>query len=678
MIINGYEVIKNLGSGNFGTTYLVEKNKATYALKLIRSNMLDHNTFDSKRIEREIKILKEVSSDNVAKYVDDGVFHDGDENYRFIVMEYAEGINLETFLQEAKECLPSYDAARLAYNIFEAVHDIHKSNIIHRDLKPGNIILTDKDSLTVKIIDFGISKLIDASTLTTTGQGMGTFAYMPPEQLTSAKDIDYRADYYSIAVMMYEFLSGERPFIMSNQLEAMNKILHEKPTPVINKKTNIPIRFSNLIETLLEKEPYKRNINISEILSILEGLKSQRIERKIEYTYSREKLEFIPLAQNNDSKALSEFSLSEGLDGALFNAPLLLSTSKRYDEIKNNGKSRLIIDPYTHTLAYSAFTTKVTYKKLPYIISNMRKETPKDFLNPLAIQERSKKSIDLQLSYKPNILLSPYHFYDSVKSDWMIVDHNVYKEAKNYLNKLNINIPLYYGISFDIEKFEDESDLENLVNFITSAQPDGYYLQIAGNFESLNSNHYYIYAKLVKMLSFSEKEIILSRINDFSLGLLALGANTIVTSLGQGDNFKEDFLNRDTTGGAQRRYYVEDLLGLQNKNIMEDILSTNVGKELLCSCKFCNNSSNIDKLLSFENLIKHHIFIRKKQLEEFSTLTNDERLNLFIKKVDNAEIITQKILKEKKIKNFSFKHFDVWKEVIINVYNLDSPKISNI
>lgn len=260
----------------------------------------------------------------------------------------------------------------------------------------------------------------------------------------------------------------------------------------------------------------------------------------------------------------------------------------------------------------------------------------------------------------------------------MIVDHNVYKEAKNYLNKLNINIPLYYGISFDIEKFEDESDLENLVNFITSAQPDGYYLQIAGNFESLNSNHYYIYAKLVKMLSFSEKEIILSRINDFSLGLLALGANTIVTSLGQGDNFKEDFLNRDTTGGAQRRYYVEDLLGLQNKNIMEDILSTNVGKELLCSCKFCNNSSNIDKLLSFENLIKHHIFIRKKQLEEFSTLTNDERLNLFIKKVDNAKIITQKILKEKKIKNFSFKHFDVWKEVIINVYNLDSPKISNI
>lgn len=677
MRINEYNVIKTLGSGNFGTTYLVSKDNDNFALKLIRSKILDNNTYDSRRIEREIRVLKEVQGEHVAKYVDHGVFADGDEDYTYIVMEYAHGINLEDFLQK-KECLKPSDAAKLAFNIFKAIEEVHNSDVIHRDLKPGNIILSDDNNFEIRIIDFGISKLIDASTLTTTGQGMGTFAYMPPEQLTSARDIDYRADYYSIGVMMYEFLSGEKPFTMSNQLEAMNKIMNEKPTPVINKKKNIPIRFSDLIETLLQKNPYQRNVSINEILNVLNELKLQKQEKRIEYIYDKNKLEFLPIAQNNDSKALSEFASSEGLDGALFNAPLLLSTSKRYNEIKENSNLRLLIDPYTHTLAYSAFTTKKTYKQLPYIISDVRKETPRDFINSLSITNRAKKAIDLQLEFDADVIISPYHFYDSTKSDWLIVDHNVFKEARNYLNSLNDRRPLYYGISFDIEKFEDETNLDKLVNVITSSQPDGYYLQIAGNFESLNHNHYYIYAKLVKMLSYSKKEIILSRINDFSLGLLALGANTIVTSLGQGDNFKEDFLNRENSGGVQRRYYVEGLLGLQNQNVMEDILSTNAGQVLLCKCKTCNNSINLDKLFSFENTIKHHVFIKQKQLSEFAPLSNDERLSLFIEKIEDAKLNTKNVLKEKKIKNFGFKHFDVWKDIIIKVANIDSPKISGI
>ncbi|WP_026703093.1 serine/threonine protein kinase [Salibacterium aidingense] len=677
MNIDGYKVIKKLGSGNFGTTYLVEKKDEKFALKLIRTNMLDQRNNDARRIEREIRTLRQVEGGFVAKYIDDGVFNDGDEEFRYIVMEYANGRNLEEYLT-AQGPLSTTVAAKISLSIFNAIDEVHKCGVFHRDLKPGNIILQDENSFNVKIIDFGISKLIDASTLTTTGQGMGTFAYMPPEQLTSARDIDYRADYYSIGAMMYEFLTGERPFKMSNQLDAMNKIMNEKPTPAINRKVNIPTRFSDLIDALLLKEPYQRDIPLEVIQTLLGELIIRKPDKTLEQFYDKTKIEFLPLAQNNDSKLLCQIANSDGLDGAVFNAPHLMSSPRRYHELRENSKSRLIIDPYTHTLAYSAFTTKPTYKQLPYVISKVRKETPNDFRNSAVLYNRAKKAVDFQLNYDPDIIIAPYHFYDSINSDWLIVDHNVFKESRNYLRSMGENRPLYYGVTLDIEKFEDEEDVHRLVNFITSAQPNGFYLQIAGSFDSLNSNHYYIYALLVKMLSYSNKEIILSRINDFSFGLLALGANTIVTSLGQGDNFKEEFLNRESTGGSPRRYYVEGLLGLQNKNVMGDILSTRAGQSLICSCKYCEGSTNLDKLFSFNNVIKHQHTIRGNQLKEFALLSEYERLRLFVKKTEEAKSNAKSVLKEKRIKNFGHKHFDVWKEVILEVADLDFPQSSGI
>lgn len=672
MNINGYKVLKTLGAGNFGTTYLVEKGNSQFALKLIRENMLALGEDDARRIEREVRILKSVNSDLVSKYVDDGFFQDGEEKYRFIVMEYVNGINLDSYLKE-NQSLSIDVVSKLALNILESVNDIHKSGIIHRDLKPSNIILTNSDTFEVKILDFGISKLIDASTLTTTGQGMGTFAYMAPEQLKSAKDIDYRADYYSIGAMIYEFLSGEKPLKMSNQLEAMYKIINEQPEPIINKVSNIPIELSKLVETLLFKEPYQRSLTYEEIQTILKNCVKRKVGQKIDFSYKTSSLEFIPITQNNDSKVISKIIEEQEFDGAVFNAPQLIFSDKNYREIRSKNV-RLLIDPYTQALGYSAFTSKNTYKELPYVINRVKKETPKDFRMTIAIQKRAKECIDFQSFYNPDIYISPYHFYNSVNSDWINVDLNVYNESRAYLESKGLNKPIYYGISLDIEKYEDVDDIESLVNVISSSQPHGYYLQIAGDFDSLNSNHYFSYAYLVKLLSFTNKEIIVSRVNDFSLGLTALGVNSIATSLGQGDSFKEDFLNRQESGGSPRRYYIEGLMGLYNKNILGDILSTETGRELICECEYCEASPNVDKLLEFNNCIQHHYIIKKRQMNSYSVLSNQERMRKFIDSIEQAKLYIKEINKEKKIKGLNYKHLDVWKEVILEVSKIDSPQ----
>ncbi|MGQ4671911.1 hypothetical protein ACUIJ5_27935 (plasmid) [Bacillus toyonensis] len=237
---------------------------------------------------------------------------------------------------------------------------------------------------------------------------------------------------------------------------------------------------------------------------------------------------------------------------------------------------------------------------------------------------------------------------------------------------------MYYGIYLNIEKFEDIGDIDQFVNYISAAQPDGYYLQIAGDFGTLNSNHYYAYAYLVKILSHSNKEIIISRINDFSLGLLAIGANTIAISLGQGDSFKEEFLNKQESGGAKRRYYIPELLGLYNENILADILSTKAGKKLICNCLYCESSTKIDKLTNFHNTIQHHYTVKKQQIDEYSILSNEERLRKFSTSVDFAQQYIKEILKEKKIKNLNYKHLGIWKEVITEVSKMDLAQPSGI
>ncbi|MGM2417582.1 serine/threonine protein kinase [Bacillus cereus group sp. BceL062] len=673
-IINNYKVIETLGSGAFGTTYLVEKDNNTYALKLIRENIMILDNNDVRRIEREIKILKTVPGNGTVKYIDDGLYEDGPDKYRYIVMEYVQGENLESFIKRSGS-LAVHIASKIIFNVFTAINNIHLAGVLHRDLKPANIILTDEKEYNVTILDFGISKLIDASTLTTTGQGMGTYAYMPPEQLKSAADIDYRADYYSIGSIFYELLTNEKPLQMTNQLEAMYKIMTEQPTPVINKVQNIPIELSQLIETLLLKEPFQRKYNFDEIMIILESLIKRKKGKDFIYNHKPNSLEFLVLPQNNDAKTVIQL---ENLDGAVFNAPSLVHSDKNYLGLQKKDTSRLIIDPYVQTLGYSAFTTKETYKKLPYIISKLRKETPKDFILASDISQRAKQVMDFQLDYNSNILLSPVHLYNSVKDPWIKTDYNLYKASKSYLDSLNIRRPLYYGIYLNIEKFEDIGDIDQFVNYISAAQPDGYYLQIAGDFGTLNSNHYYAYAYLVKILSHSNKEIIISRINDFSLGLLAIGANTIAISLGQGDSFKEEFLNKQESGGAKRRYYIPELLGLYNENILADILSTKAGKKLICNCFYCESSTKIDKLTNFHNTIQHHYTVKKQQIDEYSILSNEERLRKFSTSVDFAQQYIKEILKEKKIKNLNYKHLGIWKEVITEVSKMDLAQPSGI
>lgn len=237
-IADRYRLIEEIGSGGMGTVWVAiqsEPVRRKVAVKLIKTGM------DSKavlaRFEQERQALAMMDHPNIARVFDGGMTTTGRP---FFAMELVAGKPLNKFCDEAK--LSIRDRLELFAPICQAVQHAHQKGIIHRDLKPANILVTFVDGRpTPKIIDFGVAKavsgkLTDESLLTQFGAVLGTLEYMAPEQAgMTTDDIDTRADIYSLGVILYELLTGLRPFDSNRLREAafneVVRILREEDPP---------------------------------------------------------------------------------------------------------------------------------------------------------------------------------------------------------------------------------------------------------------------------------------------------------------------------------------------------------------------------------------------------------------------------------------------------------------
>ena len=225
-VINGYLFEEALGSGSFGAVYRVSKENNVYAAKVLSETyILDEFKNEQNRITREIDVLKNVKGENLIKYQEDFCFKNefGIMEY-VIVMEYFSGRSLRSFLRNDVEL---ETLIRIFVSVLYGVRDLHNTiienaGIIHRDLKPDNIMIDD--NLNVKIIDYGLSKIIDFSSITSTGTQIGSPLYMSPEQLKDSKHIDYRADIYALGIILYEMLTKNIPYKASTLPELLMKI----------------------------------------------------------------------------------------------------------------------------------------------------------------------------------------------------------------------------------------------------------------------------------------------------------------------------------------------------------------------------------------------------------------------------------------------------------------------
>jgi serine/threonine protein kinase/ankyrin repeat protein len=262
----GLEILKLLGHGGMGAVYQARQTKLDrlVALKIIRPESASDAAF-TERFLREARTLARLSHPSIVGIHDFGEVETGlssgeeasQATLYFFVMEYVDGANLRQLI-EAGELAPE-TAIGIVPQICEALQFAHDQGVVHRDIKPENILVDSRGQ--VKIADFGLARLTESSprnfTLTGTHQVMGTPQYMAPEQMDGSRDVDHRADIYSLGVVFYEMLTGQVP------------AGHFDPP---SKKVQIDVRLDEVVLRSLARDPERRYQQVSEVKTDIESI----------------------------------------------------------------------------------------------------------------------------------------------------------------------------------------------------------------------------------------------------------------------------------------------------------------------------------------------------------------------------------------------------------------------
>lgn len=274
--IQNFEFISILGNGGMGIVYLAKQMPIDrdVAIKVLDQSLSVNPQFKD-RFLNEASVLAKLNHPNIVSIFD---FIEQDGQY-FIVMEYVQGMTLDKLIEGSKG-LDSETSLNIFTQALDGFSYAHKRSVVHRDIKPSNMILND-DS-TLKILDFGIAKLLMSnSNLTRTGTRMGSISYMSPEQVMG-RELDLKTDIYSLGVTLYEMLSGKLPFDSNTDSDyiVQNKIVNE-PLPDLKRiLPDIPDHIASAINIATQKNPADRFEDCDSFKNFLNGVQIQPSAQK--------------------------------------------------------------------------------------------------------------------------------------------------------------------------------------------------------------------------------------------------------------------------------------------------------------------------------------------------------------------------------------------------------------
>jgi eukaryotic-like serine/threonine-protein kinase len=272
--LGGCRLVRRLGAGAIGVVYEAEQVSVQrkVAVKMLTSKAAGDDKV-IQRFDREARLCAAIQHPHVVAVYNCGF----ERGVHYLVMEFVDGYTLSTLVEEEKQ-VPWEQAAQVILQVARGLEYAHGQGIIHRDIKPANILVTREG--IAKLADLGLAKQLEdersitgdgPNGLTMQGIALGSPAYMPPEQIRSARDVTPSCDLYSLGATFYQLITGTLPFDGRSAPEVMTKVLREKPRPILEIAPNTPPAVVAFINRTLEKEVDDRPKNAGQFIVELEN-----------------------------------------------------------------------------------------------------------------------------------------------------------------------------------------------------------------------------------------------------------------------------------------------------------------------------------------------------------------------------------------------------------------------
>ena len=535
-VINGYLFEEALGSGSFGAVYRVSKGKTTYAAKVLAETyILEEFRSEQNRITREIDVLKNVKGKNLIKYQEDFYFKNefGVIEY-VIVMEYFEGRTLRSYLRRD---IDLDTLISVFVSVLQGVRELHNTiieneGIIHRDLKPDNIMIDDE--LNVKIIDYGLSKIIDFSSITSTGTQIGSPLYMAPEQLRDSKHIDYRVDIYALGIILYEMLTKNIPYKATTLPELLLKILNDPIIPPRQYNSSISDGLENIIFKATAKEPFARFQTIDEFI---EAFSKKNIAEELVtvgkyYAWVYREKDVTEQFENANSADI------------IYPIHVQNWMKKLHQHFTDNNFENVIIDPSTQRLSYFAFGSTKGLVDLPY--------APKKGVISLEYLQNPQKRKEYIESWYATVsmgrkLILPYHYISNTDypvdkvDEWIKMNVQLIDESSKVVEN---GKQKYAMISIGLGHLVFQSD--KILSFFVHADVNGFIVQVS-DMKQLNEQSLGSYLEFVLNLQkYTNKPVIALKVPiPLGFALIAKGVHGFSLGLASIDYFDEQYIKEE-------------------------------------------------------------------------------------------------------------------------------------
>lgn len=629
MSINGYTFEEALGSGSFGAVYKVSKNGLFYAAKILAETyILEEFRTEHNRITREIDVLKNVKGDNLIKYEEDFYFENefGINEY-VIIMEYFQGETLRNYLKGDVEL----DVlVKVFISVLQGVKELHNTiieneGIIHRDLKPDNIMIND--DLKVKIIDYGLSKIIDFSSITSTGTQIGSPLYMSPEQLRDSKHIDYRADVYALGIILYEMLTKNIPYKASTLPELLMKILNEPIIPPKQFNPEISDGVEKIIFKASSKEPYARFQSVEEFIDAFnrKDIQDELVVLGKYYAWIYKEMDVTKrFEEKNSADIIYPFHVRNWIKSL-------------YKHFEDRDFSNVIIDPSTQRLSYLAFASTKGLVEMPYapekgVISLSYLQ------NPVLREEYIDKWYNAVSAGKKLIL--PYHYISNTDysvekiAEWIKMNIQLIDESSKVVDT---NKEKYAMISIGLSHLVFEAD--KILSYYVHADVDAFIVQVS-DMKQLNEQSLSSYIEfMLNLQKYTNKPVIALKVPiALGLTLVSKGIHGFSLGLASIDYFDEQYIKEEKDAfNLYSKFYFPQLLSFlsypkKDTFAFEQIYNYFGG----CDCQWCNSKDAIE-IGTGDKGVQLHCW--QKLMDEVELLNKYEvvdRTNYILERIDKA------------------------------------------